>query len=90
LISQSLNRRLQAVQPPALTYTDWETMKKYLHAALLATTLATALSAPAYAQSKFIVSSPEDPLHRRTVVICAVLLVALHAYTRRGRLPGKR
>ncbi|USX15073.1 hypothetical protein NHH88_04540 [Oxalobacteraceae bacterium OTU3CAMAD1] len=48
-------------------------MKKYLFAGLLATTLFT----PAFAQSKFVAESPEQPIHRRTVVASMALLVVL-------------
>jgi len=61
-------------------------MKKYVFAGLLATTML----APAFAQSKFVPNSPADPLHRRTIAICAVVLVALQAYSSRSKLPGKR
>jgi hypothetical protein len=59
-------------------------MKKYVLAGLLATTMLS----PAFAQSKFVPNSPADPLHRRTVAICALVLVALQAYAKRGALPG--
>jgi hypothetical protein len=73
--------------PPAFNFHDWENlMKKFVYAGLFAVTLAT----PAFAQSKFAVSSPEDPLHRRTIAICAALLVGVHAYATRGSLPAKR
>ena len=65
-------------------------MKKFVYAGLFATTLAATLATPAFAQSKFAASSPEDPLHRRSIAICAALLVGVHAYATRGSLPGKR
>lgn len=61
-------------------------MKKYVYAGLLAATLFS----PAFAQSKFVAQSPEDPLHRRSIVACAVLLVIIHSYARLGSMPGKR
>ena len=48
-------------------------MKKYLFAGLLATTLFT----PAYGQSKYVAESPEQPVHRGTVVASMALLVVL-------------
>ena len=48
-------------------------MKKYLLAALLA----TSLFIPAFAQSKFVAESPEHPVHRRTVVASMAVLVVL-------------
>ena len=61
-------------------------MKKYLFAGLLATTLFS----PAFAQSKFVAQSPGEPLHRRSIALCALALVVVHACTRRSKLPGKR
>lgn len=61
-------------------------MKKYVYAGLLAATLFS----PAFAQSKFVAQSPEDPLHRRSIVACAALLVIIHSYARRSSMPGKR
>ena len=60
-------------------------MKKYLFAGLLAATL----SAPAFAQSKFIRESPEQPLHRRTVVASMALLVVLGLAKPRLMRPSK-
>jgi hypothetical protein len=55
-------------------------MKKYLYAGLLAACLAT----PAFAANhKLTASSPDEPLHRRTIVLCMALFVGLHAYQRR-------
>jgi hypothetical protein len=65
-------------------------MKKYVYAGLLAATLAATLASPAFAQTPFVAASPDEPLHRRTIAICAVLLVGVHAYATRGALPGKR
>jgi hypothetical protein len=48
-------------------------MKKHLFAGLLAATLFT----PAFAQSKYVAESPEQPLHRRTIVASMALLVVL-------------
>ena len=61
-------------------------MKKYVFAGLLAATLFS----PAFAQSKFVAESPSEPLHRRSVVLCALALVAVHACASRRKLPGKR
>jgi hypothetical protein len=57
-------------------------MKKYLYAGALAACLAS----PAFAaNNKLAAKSPDEPLHRRTVVICVVLLVGLSACKRRLR-----
>ena len=61
-------------------------MKKYLYAGLLATTLC----APVFAQNKFVAASPEDPLHRRSVALCIVVLVGLRAFSLRKVLPQAR
>ncbi|MQA23469.1 hypothetical protein [Rugamonas rivuli] len=55
-------------------------MKKHLYAGILAITLAT----PAFAApTAFHPSAPDEPLHRRAVLSCMLLLVGLHAYSRR-------
>lgn len=55
-------------------------MKKYLTAGLLA----ACLTAPALAaNSKLISKSPEEPVHRRSIVLCVAVLVGLHSYQRR-------
>lgn len=56
-------------------------MKKYLYAALLSATLA----APAFATNKFIARTPDEPLHRRAVLLCMAVVVGLHAYRHRPR-----
>jgi hypothetical protein len=50
-------------------------MKKYVSAALLSATLA----APAMAANKFTAQTPEEPLHRRAVLLCVAVVVGLHA-----------
>ncbi|NGZ82893.1 hypothetical protein [Duganella aceris] len=58
-------------------------MKKYLTAGLLA----ACLTAPALAvNSKLIAKSPDEPVHRRAIVLCIAVLVGLHAYSRRPKL----
>jgi len=64
-------------------------VKKYLTAGLLA----ACLTAPALAaNSKLIAKSPEEPVHRRSIVLCVAVLVGLHAYkrslTREERMMG--
>ncbi|MYM21203.1 hypothetical protein GTP46_00885 [Duganella sp. FT135W] len=61
-------------------------MKKYLYAGLLTACLA----APAFAAAnKLVPQSPEEPLHRRAVFLCMVVVVGLEAYKRRPRLPRR-
>ena len=55
-------------------------MKKYLTAGLLA----VCLTAPALAaNSKLIPKSPDEPVHRRTIVLCVAVMIGLHSYRRR-------
>ncbi|WP_156369425.1 hypothetical protein [Duganella sp. Leaf126] len=66
-------------------------VKHYLHASLLAVSLSTALvAAPAFAQSKYVAESPTEPLHRRTIALCALALLTVHAVTRSHKFPTGR
>lgn len=56
---------------------------------LFAMALATCISAPAFAATtKFFVESPDEPLHRRAIVLCIVVTLVLQA-VRRARLPTR-
>nr|WP_315252669.1 hypothetical protein [uncultured Duganella sp.] len=62
-------------------------MKKYLYAGILTACLA----APAFAaNTKFAVNSPEEPLHRRAILLCVVVVLALHALRHAPPLPKSR
>jgi len=62
-------------------------VNKYLHASLLAVSLSTAMVAsPAFAQSKYVAESPSEPLHRRTIVLCALAMLAVHACTHHRKM----
>jgi hypothetical protein len=62
-------------------------MKKYLYAGLLTACLA----APAFAtNSKFSPQSPEEPLHRRAILLCVGVVLCLHAMRHAPRLPESR
>ncbi|ELX12257.1 hypothetical protein Jab_1c08510 [Janthinobacterium sp. HH01] len=55
-------------------------MKKHVYAGILAITLAfPAFAAPTTLQP----SAPDQPLRSRAVLSCMLLLVGLHAYSRR-------
>jgi hypothetical protein len=56
------------------------TVKKYLTVGLLA----ACLTAPAFAiNTKLTAKSPDEPVHRRAIVLCISVLVGLNAYQRR-------
>jgi hypothetical protein len=56
------------------------TVKKYLTAGLMA----ACLTVPAFAGTTTLASSsPDEPVHRRALVLCVALIVGLHAYKRR-------
>ncbi|MYM70148.1 hypothetical protein GTP45_25575 [Pseudoduganella sp. FT55W] len=58
-------------------------MKKYLYAGLLAVSIA----GPALAAApKFVPQSPEEPLHRRAILVCMAVVVGLQAYRHRPRV----
>ena len=58
-------------------------MKKYVYASLLA----VCLSAPALAaDKKFMPQSPDEPLHRRAILLCMLVVVGLQAYKHRPRV----
>jgi hypothetical protein len=58
-------------------------MKKYLTAGLLTACLAV----PAFAAtSKLVPQSPEEPLHRRAILLCMAVVVVLQAYKHRPRI----
>jgi hypothetical protein len=62
-------------------------MKKYLTAGILA----VCLTAPAFAApNKFVVQSPEEPLHRRAVVLCMGVLISLQYLRHLPNLPVRR
>ena len=62
-------------------------MKKYLYAGLLTACLA----APAFAaNTKFAPHSPEEPLHRRAVVLCMGVLISLQYLRHLPNLPVRR
>lgn len=62
-------------------------MKKYLYAGVLSACLA----APAFAATnKFAADSPEQPLHRRAILLSAALVVLLHALRHAPPLPASR
>lgn len=54
-------------------------MKRYITACLLA----ACLTAPAFASSKLVARSADEPLHRSAVALCIGVFVGLHAYKRR-------
>ncbi len=55
-------------------------MKKYLYASLLAACLTLPAAA---APLKLTTKSPDEPVHRRAIVLCIAVFVGLHAYQRR-------
>ena len=62
-------------------------MKKYLYAGALA----ACLCAPVFAaNSKFVAQSPEEPLHKRSVLLCMAVLVGLHYLRHVPNLPARR
>ncbi|MYM72529.1 hypothetical protein GTP56_10000 [Duganella sp. FT134W] len=62
-------------------------MKKTLYAGLLA----ACLSAPAFAASnKFVAQTPDEPIHRRAVLLCVAVLMGLQALRYRPQLPARR
>ena len=62
-------------------------MKKHLYAGLLTAVLA----APALAAvpNKFAPKSPQDPLHRSSILLCVTVLIGLGAYRHRPRMPKR-
>lgn len=58
-------------------------MKKYLYTGLLAATLATPALA---ATTKLTPQSPDEPLHRRAIILCIAVVVGLNAYKHRPRI----
>jgi hypothetical protein len=62
-------------------------MKKYLYAGVLAACLSTPVFA---ATSKFVAQSPEEPLHKRSVLLCMAVLVGLHYLRHVPSLPARR
>jgi hypothetical protein len=61
-------------------------VKKFLYAGVLATCLAT----PAFASTKLVIQSPEDPVHRRAVLLCIAVVIALQTLQHMPRLPARR
>ena len=62
-------------------------MKKYLYASILAASLAV----PAFAAtSKSATSSPEEPLHRRAVLLGIAIVLGLQALRYAPSLPARR
>ncbi|WP_432381234.1 hypothetical protein [Duganella sp. P38] len=61
-------------------------MKKYLYAGVLTACLA----APAFATpTKFAAQSPDEPLHRRTIVLGVLIVLGLQALRHAPRLPAR-
>jgi hypothetical protein len=49
--------------------------------------LTACLAAPAFAStSKLIPQSPDEPLHRRAILLCMVMIAGLQAYKHRPRI----
>jgi hypothetical protein len=62
-------------------------MKKHLYASILA----SALAVPAFAtNTKYTAQSPEEPLHRRTVLLGVAIVLGLQALRHAPRLPARR
>lgn len=62
-------------------------MKKYLTAGVLA----ACLTAPAFATTnKFSAQSPDEPLHRRAIVLCMVMMIGLQYLRYLPNLPARR
>lgn len=62
-------------------------MKKTLYAGLLA----ACLSAPAFAASnKFVAQTPDEPMHRRAVLLCMAVMVGLQSLRYLPKLPARR
>lgn len=62
-------------------------MKKMLYAGLLA----ACLSAPAFAASnKFVAQTPDEPMHRRAVLLCMAVIVGLQSLRHMPKLPARR
>ncbi|MYN29594.1 hypothetical protein [Duganella levis] len=62
-------------------------MKKTLYASLLA----ACLSAPAFAASnKFVAQTPDEPMHRRAVLLCMAVMVGLQSLRYLPKLPARR
>ena len=62
-------------------------MKKYLTAGILA----ACLTAPAFAATnKLVAQSPEEPLHRRAIVLCMVVMIGLQYLRHLPNLPARR
>jgi formate-dependent nitrite reductase membrane component NrfD len=85
LISQSLNRRI--VFRPGLTTLQLfdslgNIMKKYLYAGVLT----ACLSVPAFAANN---QSPEEPVHRRSILLCMAAVLGLQAMRFIPRLPAR-
>ena len=61
-------------------------MKKYLYAGLLTVCLAVPAVA---ANSKFMTQTPEEPLHRRAILLGVGVMLALQAFRYIPRLPAR-
>jgi hypothetical protein len=62
-------------------------MKKYLYAGVVA----ASLSAPVFAAAPQLTpQSPEEPLHRRTVLVCMAVLIGLQYLRHLPSLPVRR
>ena len=58
-------------------------MKKYLYLGILAACIAGPVLATA---TKFVPQTPEEPLHRRAILVCMAVVVGLQAYRHRPRV----
>lgn len=61
-------------------------MKKYLTAGILA----ACLTVPAFAANKLNAQSPDEPLHRRAIVLCMVMMIGLQYLRHLPNLPARR
>ncbi len=62
-------------------------MKKYLTAGVLA----ACLTVPAFAATnKFTAQTPDQPLHRRAIVLCMVVMISLQYLRHLPNLPARR
>lgn len=59
-------------------------MKKYLYAGLLTACITTSAFA---AGKKFVPQSPDEPLHKRAIALCMLVVVGLQAYKHRPHIP---
>jgi hypothetical protein len=83
LISQSLNRRLVR-RPELSTLYLFDSLGNILKKHLYTGVLAVCLAAPAAAvTNKLSTKSPDEPVHRRAIVLCMAVCIGLRAYKHR-------